>query len=399
MNNRVDSEFGMYKIEQSFEVRYHYPVHFVDGLLKPNQSLLAETFRSENSGERPKVMVVMDQGVVDAHPTLLDDFLAYHKIWADDFSLAGNPVVVPGGEQVKRDSTWVTHLIEQMDREKVDRHSYVCAIGGGAVIDMAGYAASITHRGIRIVRIPTTVLAQNDAAVGVKNGVNAYGKKNFLGTFAIPHAVINDASFLSTLDDRDWRSGIAEAVKVALIRDGEFFRELEELAPLLAQRDTEAMQRLIIRCAELHLRHIATSGDPFETGSARPLDFGHWSAHKLEQLSSFHIRHGEAVASGIALDVIYSRMIGRIDRSLEERVLHLFRNCGFELWYNEMAPTGDSWPLFEGISEFREHLGGALTLTLLDAEGTGVEVHSVDESVYREATAFLKTWVNDHVPA
>ncbi|MGM0507162.1 MAG: 3-dehydroquinate synthase [Bacteroidota bacterium] len=389
----------MYTIDQSFDVRYHYPVHFVDGLLKPENPLLADTFRNESQRQRPKVLVVIDQGVADAHPGLFADLQTYLENWSEVFDFAGAPMVVPGGEQVKSDSTWVSRLVARMDREKVDRHSYVCAIGGGAVIDMAGYAAAITHRGVRMVRIPTTVLAQNDAAVGVKNGVNAYGKKNFLGTFAIPHAVINDATFLLTLDDRDWRSGISEAVKVALIRDAGFFRELEQLVPRLAQRDGDAMQRLIIRCAELHLQHIATSGDPFETGSARPLDFGHWSAHKLEQLSSYRVRHGEAVASGIALDVIYSRMTGEIDPSLEERVLRLFRNCGFVLWYEEMSPEEEFWPLFQGIDEFREHLGGELTLTLLEAEGKGVEVHNVDESVYRQAAQQLKTWVTDHVPA
>lgn len=389
----------MYTIDQSFEVRYRYPVHFVDDLLKPDRPLLADTFRSENERQQSKVLVVIDQGVADAHPGMMADLRAYRERWPEAFEFAGDPMLVPGGEQVKQDSTWVTRLVDRMDREKVDRHSYVCAIGGGAVIDMAGYAAAITHRGVRMVRIPTTVLAQNDAAVGVKNGVNAYGKKNFLGTFATPHAVINDASFLSTLDDRDWRSGISEAVKVALIRDAGFFRELEEMAPRLAQREGEAMQRLIIRCAELHLQHIATSGDPFETGSARPLDFGHWSAHKLEQLSGYRVRHGEAVASGIALDVIYSRRRGRIDRSLEERVLRLFRICGFDLWHEEMAPDGEAWELFGGIDEFREHLGGELTLTLLEAEGRGVEVHNADEAVYRQAAQQLKTWVTEHVPA
>lgn len=389
----------MHTIDQRFDVHYQYPVHFVDGLLKPDQPLLAETFRSDHQNQLPKVLVVVDQGVIDFHPDILSDLRAYQRHWKDLFELAGEPIVVPGGEQVKREPVWVTRLIDRMDREKVDRHSYVCAIGGGAVNDMAGYAAAITHRGVRMVRIPTTVLAQNDAAVGVKNGVNAHGKKNFLGTFAVPHAVLNDSSFLSTLDDRDWRSGISEAVKVALIRDAAFFRELEELAPRLARRDKEAMQRLIIRCAELHLQHIANSGDPFETGSARPLDFGHWSAHKLEQLSEYEVRHGEAVASGIALDVIYSRLIGQIDQTLEERVLRLFRQCGFNLWYEEMAPKQDSWPLFQGMDEFREHLGGELTLTLLKTEGEGVEVHRVDEAIYREALQLLKTWVTEHVSA
>lgn len=387
----------MHTIDQRFEVHYNYPVHFVEGLLGEENPLLANTFHDTGESRIPKVLMVVDEGVSTSHPNLMAQLQAYQKVWKDHFSLAGEPMVVPGGEVAKRDGSWVTRLIDRMNREKVDRHSYVCVIGGGAVIDMAGYAAAITHRGVRLVRIPTTVLAQNDAAVGVKNGINAYGKKNFLGTFAIPHAVLNDAAFLTTLPERDWRSGISEAVKVALIRDARFFHELESMATRLAKRESDAMQRLIVRCAELHLNHIATSGDPFETGSARPLDFGHWSAHKLEQLSDFRIRHGEAVAAGIALDVIYSRLLGWIDPELEERVLRCLHTCGFELWYDEMEPNEKEWPLYEGMDEFREHLGGELTLTLLKGEGQGVEVHDVDKALYKQALHHLKSWVNGHV--
>src|SRR5207249_4231810 len=145
------------------------------------------------------------------------------------------------------------------------------------------------------------------------------GKKNFIGTFAPPWAVINDFQLLSSLSERDKRAGYVEAVKVALIRDKDFFEALEQDVDALRNFEPEAMQRLIYRCAELHLEHIATSGDPFEFGSARPLDFGHWAAHKLEQLSDYRIRHGEAVAIGIALDTIYSRQIGLLDAASAER--------------------------------------------------------------------------------
>ena len=112
----------------------------------------------------------------------------------------------------------------------IDRHAYVLAVGGGALLDMVGYAAATAHRGVRLVRVPTTVLSQNDSGIGVKNSVNAFGKKNFLGTFAPPFAVFNDFTFLTTLSDRDWRAGISEAIKVALLKDATFFAFLEEHA-------------------------------------------------------------------------------------------------------------------------------------------------------------------------
>src|SRR5204862_561409 len=127
------------------------------------------------------------------------------------------------GERVKNKHDWVLRVHHAIERAGLCRHSFLAAVGGGAVLDMAGLAAATAHRGIRHIRIPTTVLSQNDSGIGVKNGVNAFGKKNFLGTFAPPFAVINDSGFLTTLDDRDWRSGIAEAIKVALIKDAPFF--------------------------------------------------------------------------------------------------------------------------------------------------------------------------------
>jgi 3-dehydroquinate synthase len=266
-----------------------------------------------------------------------------------------------------------------IDRHHIDRHSYLVAVGGGALLDTAGLAAATAHRGVRHIRIPTTTLSQCDSGVGVKNGVNAFGKKNFIGTFAPPHAVINDFQLLATLPPEHKRAGYAEAVKVACIRDARFFESLEAAAETLRQFAPEPMRLLIRRCAELHMNHIAESGDPFEFGSARPLDFGHWSAHKLEQLSRFRIGHGEAVAIGLALDTLYSRRMSFIEPGEAERVLQLLENLGFDLFAPELLlsrPDGELRVL-EGLEEFREHLGGHLTLTLLRKIGSGFEVHEI----------------------
>jgi len=233
---------------------------------------------------------------------------------------------------------------------------------------------------VRHVRIPTTTLAQDDSGVGVKNGINAFGKKNFVGTFAPPFAVINDFSLLATLSDRDKRAGYVEAVKVACIRDRAFFEWLEQQADALARFAPEPMKRLIFRSAELHVNHIAAGGDPFEMGSARPLDFGHWAAHKLEQLSEYRLRHGEAVAVGLALDVVYARRKGFLPAPEAERILTLLERLGFELFTSELLhEDADSQLLVvAGLEEFREHLGGELTITLLSEIGRGFEVHEVD---------------------
>jgi 3-dehydroquinate synthase len=242
--------------------------------------------------------------------------------------------------------------------------------------------------------VPTTVLSQNDSGIGVKNSVNAFGKKNFLGTFAPPFAVFNDVTFLTTLSDRDWRAGISEAIKVALLKDAAFFAFLEEHATALVERDMTAMQWLVYRCAELHLEHIATSGDPFEFGSSRPLDFGHWAAHKLEQLSNYELRHGEAVAIGLALDATYAYLIGLLPEADWRRILDLIVAVELPLHVQELdmgAPDGTP-AILAGMEEFREHLGGRLTIMLLEGIGSGIEVHEMDPGLILASMARLKTY-------
>ncbi|MEP6664077.1 MAG: 3-dehydroquinate synthase, partial [Verrucomicrobiota bacterium] len=302
------------------------------------------------------------------------------------------------GERVKNSYFHVSEIQSHVEKYHIDRHSYILAVGGGALLDVVGLAAATTHRGVRHVRIPTTTLSQDDSGVGVKNGINAFGKKNFIGTFSPPFAVINDFQLLSSLPARDKRAGYVEAIKVALIRDKNFFETIEHDAPLLTEFEPAAMQRLIFRSAELHLNHIATSGDPFEFGSARPLDFGHWAAHKLEQLSDYQIRHGEAVAIGIALDVIYARKIGLLDAKSAERILILLEKLGFELFANELlnVDAENNLLVLKGFEEFREHLGGELAITLLRAIGEGVEVHEMNLPKVIEAIYELQERHNRH---
>ncbi|GAB2552560.1 3-dehydroquinate synthase [Spirosoma aerophilum] len=376
-------------LNQTFSVRFTYTVYFTERLFDTTNSLLTDFFsRQASTGTRKKVLFIVDSGVVDTHPDLLDNLKAYFAQHTDLIDFVPDSLVIPGGELAKNDPDLVEKIVDAVDKFGIDRHSYIAAIGGGSVLDLVGYAAGISHRGIRHIRIPTTVLSQNDSGVGVKNGVNYRGKKNFLGTFVPPVAVFNDSQFLTTLDDRDWRAGISEAIKVALIKDKAFFEWIESHAEQLAARDMDTMQYLIHRCADMHLQHIA-GGDPFEMGSSRPLDFGHWSAHKLEQLTDFELRHGEAVAIGIALDSLYSKQLGWLTETDTNRILNTLRTLGFTL-YQPMLDADNSAGLLKGLAEFREHLGGQLTIMLLKNLGEGVEVHEMDADHIREAIATLK---------
>jgi 3-dehydroquinate synthase len=275
----------------------------------------------------------------------------------------------------------------------MDRHSFVLVVGGGSVQDAAGFAAATAHRSLRIVRMPTTVLAQNDSGVGVKNGINAFGVKNFLGTFVPPFAVINDVRFLERLPARDRIAGLAEAVKVALIRDAEFFSWLEAHAAPLAAGDLDTTATMIRRSAELHMHHIASGGDPFEQGSARPLDFGHWAAHKLEALTAHELRHGEAVAIGLLLDSRYAMEIGLLSVPAFERIVTLLARLGLKGWHDALAARDPSGRLavLVGLDDFREHLGGDLTITLIRDIGHAVDLHAMDESRIETVLAWMRT--------
>lgn len=378
-------------ISSEFNVRHTYRLVFTRGVFDRANALLADTVGQYRPGKRVKLLFVLDGGLAHHHPGIPEQVEAYCRAYSERLQFTGL-LQVPGGEVAKNDPVHAERVLERINQQGICRHSVVVAIGGGAVIDMAGYAAAIAHRGVQIIRIPTTVLAQNDAAVGVKNGLNHFGKKNFIGTFAVPLAIINDSQFLNSLEDRDWVAGMAEAVKVALIKDASFFEFLESASNALANRDMDAMEELIYRCARLHMEHIAGGGDPFERGSARPLDFGHWAAHKLEYLTGFQLRHGEAVAIGMALDVCYARNIGLLDRSRQDRILRLLQNLGFRDVLDAHREVSAE-QLLQGIEEFREHLGGTLCITLLKEIGQKVEVHEIDRREMRRAfdTIFRKT--------
>ena len=376
-------------IERQIQVRWQLRVFFTENVFAPDNLILRDALA--DTAPR-KVLVVLEDTLAQAAPELEGRIEKYFSTYAATAQLVRPPLFVCGSESAKNSPTIITELQSHISKHHIDRHSYLIAIGGGALLDVAGFAAAIAHRGVRHVRIPTTTLSQADSGVGVKNGLNAFGKKNFIGTFAPPFAVINDFNFLATLEPRDKRGGYVEAVKVACIRDANFFNELERNAAKLAAFEPAAMKHLIRRCAELHLDHIATGGDPFEMGSARPLDFGHWAAHKLEQLSHFQISHGDAVAIGLALDVLYSRNAGLLAAASAERILTLLEQLGFKLFADELLNTDNHnrRAILAGLEEFREHLGGELTITLLKEIGRGVEVHAMDEAKIIAAIHELK---------
>ncbi len=374
-----------------FKVSYDYPVLFTDHLFDPNNPCLHRQLTTQH-GVAATVLVFADEQLLQSAPQLLKQIEAYFACHAADLHLLAAPIAVPAGE-LSKDPQVLQQLYGDMLNHGLDRHCYVLALGGGAVLDAVGYACATFHRGIRLIRIPSTVLAQNDAGIGVKNGINAFGQKNLLGAFYPATAVINDFQLLTSLTRRDQIAGLAEAVKVALIKDRVFFQWIEQQADALASFDQRASRYAIRRCAELHLEHITGAGDPFERGNGRPLDYGHWAAHKLENLSHHRLRHGEAVAVGMALDGLYANARGLLSNADTERVLRLLLKLGFCLCPPELLlkdAQGRSQVML-GLEEFRQHLGGQLSIPMLKRIGESVDLHEIDSALMEQALLRLST--------
>ncbi len=371
-------------IRQTFDIRYTYPVIFTSGVFRNGNPVLRNVI-AESGVKHPKILVIVDSGVAKPRADLQDAIEAFIKTDAVLPDLAAPVCILQGGEECKNDSAHINLIHELINKARLCRHSLILAIGGGAMLDAAGYAAATAHRGIGLIRMPTTTLSQNYAGIGLKNAVNLFGRKNFIGTFAPPQAVINDFDFLSTLPEKEMRAGIAEAIKISLIKDRPFFDFLYAARYSLAQCNPDSLRKMIIRCAQLHLAHTIREGDPYETGLARPLDFGHWSAHKLEELTNGALGHGDAVAVGIALDSVYSWRRGML--SIEElvKILSVLADCGFDLYHPALA----GMDVARAFSDFQEHLGGDLTIPLICGIGNGIEVNSIDLSVYSECIADL----------
>jgi len=377
--------------QQAFTIEYRYQVAFTRGLFQTANDTLRAVLADPTAHQPPRCLVYIDEGLEAACPDLPAAISAYFDAIPDVATLAVPAISVVGGETIKDGYTQVHDFYADILSHNIDRHCYVIAIGGGAVLDAVGFATATAHRGIRHIRVPTTVLGQNDSGVGVKNAVNFRGSKNYAGTFAPPWAVLNDFDLLASLPASTRISGVSEAVKVALIRDPAFFAWLEANAGALTRFEPAAEEHMIRRSAELHMHQIAKGGDPFERGSARPLDFGHWAAHKLEYLTNYAVSHGDAVAIGIALDTRYSVLAGLLPEGADTRVLDLLKALGLPTWHGDLMRTrlNGRLEILAGLEEFREHLGGELTITLLSDLGTGIEVHEMHDSKVAQAIEWL----------
>lgn len=362
-----------------FAVPFRHRLRFTDDVFGQDVGVLLQLLEPAEGPVR--VMTVIDDGLLQTSPDLAGRIEA---VWQGDSRIrpTGPAIRIKGGEASKQGSDVIDRLLARFNEANLDRRNYVVVVGGGAVLDAVGFAAAVAHRGLRLIRIPSTTLAQADSGVGVKNAVNLFGKKNWMGTFAVPWAVVNDTAILATLSDADFRCGFTEAIKVALLKDTSFWKRLCAQIPLIADRDEAASRNAIERSAWWHLHHITRGGDPFETLEARPLDFGHWAAHKLEAMTGFKLRHGEAVGLGLRIDTLYSSLVHGLDPAVVRQVATCLDQLGIPRSHPGLSKTDE---LLGGLEEFRQHLGGQLTVAMLEAPGMAIDVHEINPDALREA--------------
>ncbi len=238
---------------------------------------------------------------------------------------AGVYVIDPPGENSKHLQT-VAEIVEQMDRGFLGRDSVVAALGGGTVGDIAGFAAAIFKRGVPVVQIPTTTVSQADSAIGGKTGVDSSVSKNAIGAFWQPAAVYIDTATLQTLDDRQYRAGLAESVKHAAIADAEYFAFLEAHVEALLKREGEALVHLAE--ANCRIKAAVTAEDPTEKNKRRILNYGHTIGHAVESASGFGLLHGEAVAIGMVAAGRIEAALGLAADDRGERIEGLLTKLG-----------------------------------------------------------------------
>lgn len=378
-------------IKQSFKVNFKYNIYFTKNIFEIKNNLLNKILTYENKKSQKKVIVFIDKNVSILHKNLKDDIIKYFNYYGKNIILKCHPIIISGGEKIKNHFLIIRYIYKLVSKYKICRQSFIINVGGGASLDSIGYAAATAHRGVRLIRIPTTVLSQDDSGIGVKNGINFLNKKNFIGTFSTPYAVINDYKFLTSLDNKAWISGISEAIKVSIIKDKLFFDFIKNNTKNLVSRNMVIMKKVIFQCAKLHANHISKNGDPFEILSSRPLDFGHWSAHKIESLTKYKISHGESVAIGIAIDSTYSYLIKLLNKEEWKSIIKTLLNLNLPIYNKTLSIKKENKNIiFDGLQEFREHLGGKLTITLVKNIGSGIDIHHMNFKILEKSINYLK---------
>ncbi len=340
-----------------------YTIHIGAGLAA-NASLLADALPAL------KILVVSNNTVAPLYANFLLELLRAMGRKVHLFEL-------PDGEAFK-DVTHIQGIYDALIRHDMDRHSCILALGGGVVGDMAGFAAATYQRGIAFVQMPTTLLAQVDSSVGGKTGVNHPLGKNMIGAFKQPASVIIDISFLRSLPDREFCSGLAEVIKYALIRDRDFLVWLEEHMDRMIARDPQILEEAIARSCQ-HKAEVVIN-DELEQGERAFLNFGHTFGHAIETFTGYNTwLHGEAVAAGMYLAASFSSALYGLSKDKVARIKTLLEQARLPIQPPTQMASEDFLNIMRHDKKVKD---GRIRLILLPELGRA-DVLAVDEPVIK----------------
>jgi 3-dehydroquinate synthase len=288
-------------------------------------------------------------------------------------------IIVPDGEQAKG---WeaLNRIFDRLLAAHCGRDTLIVALGGGVIGDLAGFAAAVYQRGVPLVQVPTTLLAQVDSSVGGKTAINHPAGKNMIGAFHQPLAVIADVATLDTLPDRELRAGIAEVIKHGLALDSAFFEWIERNIDSLGKKNRDALVYAVRRSCELKARIVAA--DEKEAGARALLNFGHTFGHAIEAATGYGTwLHGEAVAAGMVMATELSFLMGHLKKADVERVRELLKRAGLPLAGPALAPER----LIELMAHDKKAAGGRNRFVVLEALGRAALRSDVDAAQVRRA--------------
>jgi 3-dehydroquinate synthase len=356
-------------IEVNLERQDTYRIHVV-----AETSAAAETLIAELDGRR--AVVITERNVASLPTYRITEILAERGL------LLGSKILEPGERSKSLDTAY--RLIDWLAEVGMARRDVVVALGGGMIIDTVGWVASAFMRGVPYINVPTTLLAQVDAGIGGKVAVDHNAAKNLVGAFYQPRAVISCLEFLETLDPRQARSGLAEAVKKAIIASPELFEFIERHADALVHCRLAAVDPLVRAASTIKCELVGR--DPYEADLRRPLNFGHTVGHAVETTTGYGpVLHGEAVAFGMVVAVDIARARGLLDPAVADRIVRLITDLGLPVRLEQLGAVPPVDDLLAALAKIREIRDGSLRFVLPVELGTTLIAEDVTEDEVRAA--------------
>jgi 3-dehydroquinate synthase len=369
-------------------VRDEQPIPGLDGPITSSVHRTS-TYSIHVTSDEDSALVALANAVGDRMIAMITDetvdklYAEHIRTWLSDRGQGVQKIALPAGEQSKSLSS-ACHLLDWLAQTGIRRRDILLAVGGGVIIDTAGWVASIYMRGISYINLPTTLLAQVDAAIGGKVAVNHDSAKNLIGGFYSPQAVVSCTGWLTTLDTRQIRSGLAEAIKMAIISSPQLLGYIEQHLQSLQALDPACLRVLVH--ASSAIKCTLVERDPYEVDLRRTLNFGHTVGHAVETVTGYGpVLHGEAVAYGMSVAVRIAEGRGVLPPAIRSRIIGILRALDLPATLTELPLAPAEEDIIEALEKVRQIRDGSLRFVLPVGIGSAVIVDDVTDDEIRSA--------------